>query len=243
MKKRGVSLGIASSSSRDLIQASLSGNHVGEYFDCITTSCDVSKGKPAPDVYLKTAKELGVRPENCLVFEDVPMGIHAGLNAGMRVCAVEESFLRDAERGDPPPGGLLYKPPMIRCWITHMRYYEMNGRFLPVSRQDMEERGIRQLDFVYVTGDAYVDHPSFGHAVISRVLEAAGYTVGIIPQPDWRKKESVMVLGEREAGLPCDSGATWIPWSITMRYPEREDRRMLTHRGASWDAARITLWW
>ena len=92
MKKRGVSLGIASSSSRDLIQASLSGNHVGEYFDCITTSCDVSKGKPAPDVYLKTAKELGVRPENCLVFEDVPMGIHAGLNAGMRVCAVEDPF-------------------------------------------------------------------------------------------------------------------------------------------------------
>ena len=70
----------------------------------------------------------------------------------------------------------------------------------------MEERGIRQLDFVYVTGDAYVDHPSFGHAVISRVLEAAGYTVGIIPQPDWRKKESVMVLGEPRLGFLVTAG-------------------------------------
>ena len=70
----------------------------------------------------------------------------------------------------------------------------------------MEERGIRQLDFVYVIGDAYVDHPSFGHAVISRVLEAAGYTVGIIPQPDWRRKESVMVLGEPRLGFLVTAG-------------------------------------
>ena len=52
--------------------------------------------------------------------------------------------------------------------------------FLPVSKQDMIDRGIEQLDFVYVIGDAYVDHPSFGHAIISRVLESHGYTVGII---------------------------------------------------------------
>ena len=51
--------------------------------------------------------------------------------------------------------------------------------FLPVSKQDMIDRGIEQLDFVYVIGDAYVDHPSFGHAIISRVLESHGYTVGI----------------------------------------------------------------
>ena len=57
--------------------------------------------------------------------------------------------------------------------------------FLPISKEDMEERGITQLDFVYVCGDAYVDHPSFGHAIISRLLEAHGYTVGIIAQPDW----------------------------------------------------------
>ncbi|MCM1090438.1 MAG: YgiQ family radical SAM protein [Muribaculum sp.] len=59
----------------------------------------------------------------------------------------------------------------------------------------MAERGIEQLDFVYVTGDAYVDHPSFGHAIISRVLEAHGYSVGIIAQPDWRDERSVTILG------------------------------------------------
>ena len=57
--------------------------------------------------------------------------------------------------------------------------------FLPVSREDMEKQHIDQLDFVYVIGDAYVDHPSFGHAIISRVLQAHGFTVGIISQPDW----------------------------------------------------------
>src|SRR5699024_84565 len=62
----------------------------------------------------------------------------------------------------------------------------MEQKFLPVSRKDMEERGWDQVDFVYVTGDAYVDHPSFGHAIISRVLEAKGYRVGIISQPDWK---------------------------------------------------------
>ena len=60
----------------------------------------------------------------------------------------------------------------------------MKNRFLPVSKEDMKERKIEQLDFVYVTGDAYVDHPSFGHAIIGRLLESRGYTVGIIQQPD-----------------------------------------------------------
>ncbi len=67
--------------------------------------------------------------------------------------------------------------------------------FLPISREDMAARGIEQLDFVYVIGDAYVDHPSFGHAVISRALEAHGYSVGIISQPDWRDENSIAVLG------------------------------------------------
>ena len=71
----------------------------------------------------------------------------------------------------------------------------MSNGFLPVSKADMEERGISQLDFVYVIGDAYVDHPSFGHAIISRVLESHGYTVGIISQPDWRREESIRELG------------------------------------------------
>ncbi len=56
------------------------------------TACEVPKGKPAPDVYLEAARRLGATPENCLVFEDVPMGIQAGKNAGMRVCAVEDLF-------------------------------------------------------------------------------------------------------------------------------------------------------
>lgn len=92
MRKKGIPMGIASSSSRDLIDASLNGNGVEDYFSCITTSCEVARGKPAPDVYLETARKLGVKPKDCLVFEDVPMGIHAGQNAGMRVCAVEDSF-------------------------------------------------------------------------------------------------------------------------------------------------------
>ena len=58
--------------------------------------------------------------------------------------------------------------------------------YLPISKKDMDERGISQLDFVYICGDAYVDHPSFGHAIISRVLESHGYSVGIISQPDWK---------------------------------------------------------
>ena len=65
----------------------------------------------------------------------------------------------------------------------------------------MDERGIQQLDFVYVIGDAYVDHPSFGHAIISRVLEAHGYTVGIISQPDWKDDHSISILGEPRLGF------------------------------------------
>lgn len=68
--------------------------------------------------------------------------------------------------------------------------------FLPISREDMWEQGIEQLDFVYIIGDAYVDHPSFGHAIISRVLQAHGYRVGIISQPDWKDDNSINILGE-----------------------------------------------
>lgn len=82
----------------------------------------------------------------------------------------------------------------------------MNEGFLPISKQDMEERGIRQLDFVYVCGDAYVDHPSFGHAIISRVLEAHGYSVGIISQPDWKDDASITVLGEPRLGFLVSAG-------------------------------------
>lgn len=78
--------------------------------------------------------------------------------------------------------------------------------FLPISRKDMIERGIEQLDFVYVTGDAYVDHPSFGHAIISRVLEAHGYTVGIIAQPDWKDDNSINILGEPRLAFLVSGG-------------------------------------
>ena len=63
------------------------------------------------------------------------------------------------------------------------------GGFLPIRREEMDALGWEQPDFVYVIGDAYVDHPSFGHAIISRVLEHAGYKVAICAQPDWRDSE------------------------------------------------------
>lgn len=78
--------------------------------------------------------------------------------------------------------------------------------YLPVSKEDMESMGITQPDFVYVCGDAYVDHPSFGHAVICRTLEANGYTVGIIAQPDWRDDDSIAVLGEPRLGFLVSGG-------------------------------------
>lgn len=73
--------------------------------------------------------------------------------------------------------------------------------FLPVSKTDMERRGWEQCDFVYVIGDAYVDHPTFGHAIISRVLEDAGFKVGIISQPDWKDPASIRVLGRPRLGF------------------------------------------
>ncbi len=78
--------------------------------------------------------------------------------------------------------------------------------FLPISKQDMEERGISQLDFVYICGDAYVDHPSFGHAIISRVLQAHGYSVGIIAQPDWKEDASISALGCPRLGFLVTGG-------------------------------------
>ena len=69
------------------------------------------------------------------------------------------------------------------------------NEFLPVCREDMEQRGIEQLDFICITGDSYVDHPSFGVSIISRVIEAEGYTVGIIAQPDWRSQKDFTKLG------------------------------------------------
>ena len=82
----------------------------------------------------------------------------------------------------------------------------MNGGFLPVSRKEMKERGWDQVDFVYISGDAYVDHPSFGHAIITRLLESRGYRVGIIAQPDWKSPDSVTVFGEPRLGFLVSAG-------------------------------------
>ncbi|MEI3266556.1 MAG: YgiQ family radical SAM protein [Frisingicoccus sp.] len=78
--------------------------------------------------------------------------------------------------------------------------------FLPVCRQDMEARGWDGVDFVYVIGDAYVDHPSFGHAIISRILEANNYRVGIISQPDWKNKKSIDIYGKPRLGFIISAG-------------------------------------
>ena len=78
--------------------------------------------------------------------------------------------------------------------------------FLPVCKKDMLDRGWEQLDFVYVSGDAYVDHPSFGPAIIMRTLEAHGFKVGIIAQPDWKDKTSIMEYGEPRLGFLVSSG-------------------------------------
>ena len=96
------------------------------------------------------------------------------------------------------------KPACARCPGTKGR----PGReaFLPVSRADMDARGWDQCDFVYVCGDAYVDHPSFGMAIITRVLEAHGYRVGVICQPDWTDPASIAALGEPRLGFLVSAG-------------------------------------
>ena len=88
--------------------------------------------------------------------------------------------------------------------------FEMTGDqmkdFLPICRADMKKRGWDQVDFAFIIGDAYVDHPSFGPAIISRVLESAGYRVGIIPQPDWKDENSIDIFGEPRLGFLICAG-------------------------------------
>ena len=91
-KNNNIKLGIATSNSRELVDATLEALKIRDYFDCVMTSCEVAKGKPAPDIYLAVADKVGINPTECLVFEDIEMGILAGKNAGMEVCAVEDEF-------------------------------------------------------------------------------------------------------------------------------------------------------
>jgi len=78
--------------------------------------------------------------------------------------------------------------------------------FLPITREDMKNRGWDELDFLYISGDAYVDHPSFGHAIITRLLESEGYRVGIVAQPDWRKDDDFLALGKPRLAVLISSG-------------------------------------
>ncbi|MDD3223358.1 MAG: YgiQ family radical SAM protein [Clostridium sp.] len=82
----------------------------------------------------------------------------------------------------------------------------IRNKFLPISKADLKEKGISQLDFIIITGDAYVDHPSFGTAIIGRVLESEGFNVGIIPQPDWHNADDFKKLGKPKYAFLVNSG-------------------------------------
>lgn len=82
----------------------------------------------------------------------------------------------------------------------------MKNDFLPVTKKDMEKRGWSELDFLYIVGDAYVDHPSFGHAIISRILEKHGYRIGICSLPDWKNDEDFLKMGRPRLGVLVSAG-------------------------------------
>ena len=98
LKSKGIKMGIATSNNRSMVDVVLESLGMKNFFEVITTSDEVKKGKPAPDVYLTTAKLLNVEPKHCLVFEDVVAGIIAGKSAGMKVCAVEDDFTREVRQ-------------------------------------------------------------------------------------------------------------------------------------------------
>ena len=98
LKSKGIKMGIATSNKRSMVDVVLESLGMKNFFEVITTSDEVKKGKPAPDVYLTTAKLLNVEPKHCLVFEDVVAGIIAGKSAGMKVCAVEDNFTREVRQ-------------------------------------------------------------------------------------------------------------------------------------------------
>lgn len=97
LKSRGIKMGIATSNSRELVEVVIKSLQIDSFFDEVHTSCEVEKGKPSPDIYLLVSEKLGVAPEECLVFEDVPQGIMAGKNAGMKVCAVDDEYSKALE--------------------------------------------------------------------------------------------------------------------------------------------------
>lgn len=92
LKENGIRLGIATSNSRELLECVLNSHQIMQYFDVIATSSEVTRGKPAPDIYLHVSDLLCVSPDNILVFEDVLAGIQSGKAAGMQVCGVYDAY-------------------------------------------------------------------------------------------------------------------------------------------------------
>lgn len=97
MQEKDIRMGIASSNSRDLVEAILKVHHLEDCFSSVHTCCDVKSGKPEPDIYLLVADELGAEPGDCLVFEDIPAGLLAGKRAGMQTCAVWDAYSIDQD--------------------------------------------------------------------------------------------------------------------------------------------------
>lgn len=95
LRENNIKMGIATSNSRELVDLVTKTLNIHSYFSSIRTSCEVGKGKPAPDIYLLVAEDLGVEPEHCLVYEDVIHGIVGGKSANMKVCAIEDEFSAD----------------------------------------------------------------------------------------------------------------------------------------------------
>ena len=118
-KEAGIRLGIATSNGLSLAEAALEALGVASCFDSVRTACEVAKGKPSPDVYLKVAEDLQMNPAVCLVFEDIPNGILAGKRAGMEVCAVDDDFSRPLER----------KKKQLADYFIHDYYEILNGTY------------------------------------------------------------------------------------------------------------------
>jgi 16S rRNA pseudouridine516 synthase len=92
LKNHGYGTAVCTSNSRELVDAFLESHNIRHLFDYVVTACEVNAGKPAPDIYLQAAKELQTPPDQCIVFEDVPAGLLAGIRAGMETCAVEDAY-------------------------------------------------------------------------------------------------------------------------------------------------------
>ena len=92
LKANGYATAVCTSNSRELIDMIVENKGIAQWIDYVVTACEVNAGKPAPDIYLRAARELGVQPAECVVFEDIPAGLVAGNRAGMTTCAVEDGY-------------------------------------------------------------------------------------------------------------------------------------------------------